>query len=150
MVAPKSLSRRRMRPVEQWCRLPPANLRRRSGRVYTAGSPSPPPARTHTVYVTTSLSLGSIVVASRDQVSTALADEAVVLGMKDGVYYGLDPVGARIWQMVEQPITLREVVDALVREYEVDRERCAVDVLAFARDLADRGLLELQDDQPTR
>jgi len=100
--------------------------------------------------VTTSLSLGSIVVASRDQVSTALADEAVILGMKDGVYYGLDPVGARIWQLVEQPITLRDVVDVLVREYDVDRERCAVDVLAFARDLANRGLLELQDDQPAR
>lgn len=95
-----------------------------------------------------SISLDSIVVASRDQVSTALADEAVILGMTDGVYYGLDPVGARIWHMVEQPIAIAQVVDALVREYEVERDRCAADVLALVRDLAERGLLEVQDHRP--
>jgi len=100
--------------------------------------------------VTASISLGSIVVASRDQVSTALADEAVILGMTDGIYYGLDPVGARIWQLVERPIALAEVVEIILREYDVERDRCSADLLALARDLAERGLLEVQDDRPAR
>jgi len=100
--------------------------------------------------VTTPISLRSIVVASRDQVSTALADEAVILGMTDGVYYGLDPVGARIWQLVEQPIVLADVVETLLDEYEVARELCTADVIALAGELAARGLLEVRGDGPAR
>ena len=93
------------------------------------------------------LSLDSIVVAAPDQVWTPLADEVVILAMTDGIYYGLDPVGARIWRLVEQPIALRQVVDSLVAEYDVEADRCAADVLALAGNLASRGLLEVRDDQ---
>jgi hypothetical protein len=95
--------------------------------------------------VTSDLSLDSIVTASRDQLSTSVADEAVILGMTDGVYYGLDPVGARIWRLLERPIRLSNVVDVLVTEYDVERERCAADLLVLATDLLTRGLLEVHD-----
>jgi len=42
----------------------------------------------------------SCVVASDEQVSTSLGAETVILGMGDGVYYGLDAVGARVWDVV--------------------------------------------------
>ena len=94
-----------------------------------------------------SLSIDSIVVAAPDQVWTPLADEVVILGMTDGIYYGLDPVGARIWRLVEQPIALRQVVESLVAEYDVEADRCAADVLVLAHNLASRGLLEVRNDR---
>ena len=45
----------------------------------------------------------SVVVAAKDQVSCDLAGEAAILNIKSGVYYGLDPVGARIWSLVQEP-----------------------------------------------
>ena len=45
----------------------------------------------------------SCVVVSDEQVSTSLGDETVILGMDDGVYYGLDAVGARVWALVASP-----------------------------------------------
>ena len=89
------------------------------------------------------LSTSSVVVASKDQVSTNLSGEAVILGMRDGVYYGLDPVGARIWALVQAPSAIGEVANAIAAEYEVPRERALADLLALATQLMERGLLEI-------
>ena len=47
--------------------------------------------------------LETMIVVSKEQASAALGDEAAILNLKDGVYYGLDPVGARIWKLVQTP-----------------------------------------------
>jgi hypothetical protein len=89
------------------------------------------------------LSSSSVVVASKDQVSTNLSGEAVILGMRDGVYYGLDPVGARIWELVQAPCAIDDVASAIATEYDVSRERALADLLALAGQLMERGLLEI-------
>ena len=53
------------------------------------------------------------VVASRGQLSTKLSGEAVILGLHDGVYYGLDGAGARIWELVQQPAALCDVAQTV-------------------------------------
>jgi len=53
------------------------------------------------------LSEESRLVVSKDQVSCDLAGEAAILNLKNGVYYGLDPVGARIWNLIQEPRKLR-------------------------------------------
>jgi Coenzyme PQQ synthesis protein D (PqqD) len=86
------------------------------------------------------------IVAIQDQVSTKLENEAVILNIKDGVYYGLNPVGARIWDLLQEPVTVGEIRDILVDEYEVDPLRCKEDLLNLLQDLSDRGLIGLTDE----
>lgn len=83
------------------------------------------------------------VVVSRDQVSTNLSGEEVILSVRDGVYYGLDPVGARIWALLQEPRTLDQVADTIVTEYAVERDRALADLLAVAGHLLDSGLIEV-------
>jgi len=85
-------------------------------------------------------------VAARDQVSSNLDGEAAILNLKNGVYYGLDPVGARIWSLIQEPTTVAELRDAIVEEYEVEPDRCERDLLALLRDLAAEGLIEVRDE----
>lgn len=87
------------------------------------------------------LSEQSVVVVSKDQVSCELAGEAAVLNTKTGVYYGLDPVGARIWQLVQQPRSVSEVGQQLLAEYDVDSQRCVADIVALLEKLRSEGLL---------
>jgi coenzyme PQQ synthesis protein D (PqqD) len=87
------------------------------------------------------LSEQSVVVASKDQVSCELAGEAAVLNTKTGVYYGLDPVGARVWQLVQQPRRVSEVGQQLLAEYDVESQRCLADVVALLEKLRSEGLL---------
>lgn len=84
------------------------------------------------------------VAAARDQVSVEVEGEAVILSLADGVYYGLDPVGARVWQLMEQPRTVAELRDAVVAEWEVDAPTAERDLLALLADLAARGLVEIR------
>ncbi len=85
----------------------------------------------------------SKVVASKDQVSCDLAGEAAILNLADGVYYGLDPVGACIWNMLQEPKSLDELRDGVMNEYEVDAERCEHDILTLLGELEERGLIEI-------
>jgi hypothetical protein len=92
------------------------------------------------------VSLDSVVAASKDQVSSDLGGEAAILDLEAGVYYGLDEVGARIWELIQEPRSAREVRDALLAEYDVEPERCERDVLALLQELADAGLVEVRDE----
>ena len=66
------------------------------------------------------VSTDSVVVATQDQVSADLQGEAAILKLSSGIYYGLNPVGARIWELIQEPRSVREVRDTLTAEYEVD------------------------------
>lgn len=89
------------------------------------------------------LSLQSIVVAAKQQVSCSLGDESAILNMKNSVYYGLDPIGARVWNLLREPRSVREVCDTIVGEYDVERERCERDVLDLLEKMKSEGLVEL-------
>jgi hypothetical protein len=91
------------------------------------------------------VSKDSIVVASNDQVSSDLAGEVVMLSLKNGTYYGLDEVGARIWDLIQQPQSVGAVRDIILDEYAVEPERCERDMLALLSDLEDAGLIEVRD-----
>ncbi len=90
----------------------------------------------------------SRVMATDRQVACEVGGEAVILHLDDGVYYGLNEVGARIWQLVQTPRTVTELVDAVVAEYDVDRAECLADVEALVGDLAEHQLVFVTDEAP--
>ena len=84
---------------------------------------------------------------SKDQVSSDLGGgEVAILNLKRGTYYGLDAVGARIWDLIQEPRTIGEIRDALVNEYEVQRDRCESDLITLLQRLTDEGLVEVRDE----
>jgi Coenzyme PQQ synthesis protein D (PqqD) len=89
------------------------------------------------------ISRSSIVVVCQDNLSCDIGGEAAVLDFKRGTYYGLDEVGARIWNLIAEPTIVGEICDALVAEYEVEPEVCERDVIALLGELAVRGLVEI-------
>lgn len=69
-----------------------------------------------------------------------VGDEMVLLDPETGIYYGLNAVGAGIWELLGTRISLEEVVSALTRDYDVLSEDCCRDVLRIAGELVERGL----------
>lgn len=94
----------------------------------------------------TRLTADSTVVVAEGQISCELDGEAAILNLKSGVYYGLDEVGARVWSLLQEPKAIREVLEVLLEEYEVEAERCIDDLLALLGSLADEGLVEVRDE----
>jgi len=87
----------------------------------------------------------SVVVAAKDQVSCDLSGEAAILNIKNGVYYGLDPVGARIWNLVQEPRAVADIQNTITTEYDVEPERCARDLVSLLEKLLAEGLIEVKD-----
>lgn len=91
------------------------------------------------------ITTSSIVVATKDQVSSDLSGEAILLSLRTAMYYGLDQVGHRIWELVQQPTRVADVRDVIASEYEVEPERCERDILELLKQLAAEGLIEVQE-----
>jgi len=87
--------------------------------------------------------LASRVHVNDDVLFQELQGEAVVLNLKSGVYFGLDPVGTRIWQLFAAHELLSEIAQAIVAEYDVTAERGAADLLALVVDLEHNGLVTM-------
>jgi hypothetical protein len=90
------------------------------------------------------LSFDTIVVATSEQVSCPLGEEAAILNLKNSVYYGMNPVGARIWALLKQPKSVADLRTVLLEEYEVDQERCGKDLLDLLQSLYCQGLIEVR------
>jgi hypothetical protein len=89
------------------------------------------------------LSANTIVVASREQVSCAVGEESVILGLQNSVYYGVNPVGAAIWKLLQRKRSVAELRDAVLEEYDVEKERCERDLLDLLGKLQAEGLIEV-------
>lgn len=85
--------------------------------------------------------LQSTVVATRDQVSADLGDEVAILGVVGGRYFTVGDVAARIWSLVQQPVTVAALVAALVEEYDVSPGQLRTDVVRYLEELAGEGLV---------
>ena len=92
------------------------------------------------------ISLKTIVVASKENVSCSLGEEAAILHVRSGVYYGLDPVGARIWKLLEQPKSVEALRTAIVDEYDVGPAKCESDLLSLLEKMRAEGLIEIQSE----
>jgi len=97
------------------------------------------------VFMGTSLSDLAIVVATKDQTSCPLGDDIVILDLKAGLYFSLNDVGALVWQLIQQPRSVKDLRDAILATFDVEREVCERDLEALLRDLASRNLVEIRD-----
>ena len=123
--------------IDRQARAPPAAHRCvgpvRPPKVGAAAPPHPP--------IPPPPAVNPCLVVSDEQVSTSLGDETVILGMRDGAYYGLDAVGARVWSPLVTPQRVSELVSAITRELDVRSADGERDVLALLDALAERRLI---------
>ena len=81
--------------------------------------------------------------ARAGQSSCRLGDEAVVLDLKQGRYFGMSDVAARVLELLDRPRSLGELKETLVAEYEVEPARLEADLRALAARLVELGLIEI-------
>ena len=73
-----------------------------------------------------------------------LADETVLMDTVSGDYMGLNPVGTTIWELLQEPQTISNLVTALTSRYEVKEEQCRQEVEPFLQELDKRKMLAIE------
>ena len=94
---------------------------------------------------TVHMSLDSQVAASTNLVACRVDDEVVILSMRTGEYYGLDPVAASIWDIIQARTSVVAVRDALMSRYEgMTIDECTEQLLGLLTEMAALSLVELR------
>jgi beta-galactosidase GanA len=84
---------------------------------------------------------------STNHLYSEIADEAVILNLESGVYYGLNSVGVDIWQWLQQPQTEEKLLDLVLEEYEVTPEQAKQDLQSILKEMLEVGLLEVREEE---
>lgn len=87
------------------------------------------------------IDLDSIPRRSPTVVSRLLDDEAVLVHPMQGKVRVLNPVGARVWDLVDGQRTLDTISRVIASEFAADLARVQIEVPTFCEDLAERGVL---------
>ena len=88
-----------------------------------------------------SIDLDTTLVRAPDLVHSEIDDEIVMMSVETGRYYSLSDVGARVWELLEEPTRVSSLCDRLRLEYRIDEARCRNEILTFVARLTDEGLV---------
>ena len=77
-----------------------------------------------------------------------MGDESAILNLSNTIYYGLNPIGTRVWRLLNNPRSIGELRDALLDEFDVEAERCERDLLDLLEKMRVEGLIQVRSAVP--
>jgi hypothetical protein len=92
---------------------------------------------------TTSVTVDTILIQDGEPISTAVAEEVVLLSIRAGAYFGFNRVGTQIWNMLAEPRRVGDIFDFLLQTHDVDADTMVRDVAEFLDDLIRRRLVRV-------
>ncbi len=87
----------------------------------------------------------TILQRDKEQEFTYIDGEVVMLSLKNGEYYGLDSVGTRIWELLEEEILFSDLVRQLMNEFDVHEDLCLSDTKGYLSQLMEKDLLIVKE-----
>ena len=75
--------------------------------------------------------------------ATSVDNEVVILGIESGNYFGLNKIASDIWQMLDRPVVVNELVSELESHYRAEENDIRGDVISFLNLLSTKGLIEV-------
>jgi hypothetical protein len=91
------------------------------------------------------IDLNTCIMQATNLISCDLDGETALMSVEHGKYYGINPIGSRIWALIEQPRLISDLCACLLSEFEVESTQCENDVLAFLSELAKDNLVKIVD-----
>jgi Coenzyme PQQ synthesis protein D (PqqD) len=89
------------------------------------------------------IELATMVKQSAEQVSCNLNGEIVILNLKSSLYFGLDDVGAYVWEAMGEPKKVSDLCKRVLERFNVGEEQCQADVIELIGRLDEAGLVEI-------
>lgn len=83
------------------------------------------------------------VIQKKEIPTVELNGEVALMNPEKGYYYGLDPIGSRVWAIMDKQIAIKDIVGILVKEYEVSEEVCEDHVIALIEQLYEQELVSV-------
>jgi Coenzyme PQQ synthesis protein D (PqqD) len=92
------------------------------------------------------LNLNCVVHRDPDVIAAEADRDLVMVSIANGLYYGVSDVAREIWEAIERPKKISDLVDDLAGAFNIDRTACEQETLSFLEDLRSEGLLKVNDE----
>lgn len=89
------------------------------------------------------INLDTIINKNLEIDDTDLDGEKVMMNLDKGEYFMMNEVGSRIWEIISEPINVKDIINTLRNEYEVDEETCKDTVIEFLGRLDNADLISI-------
>ena len=89
------------------------------------------------------INLDTIINKNLEIEDTDLDGEKVMMDLDKGEYFMMNDVGSRIWEIISKPINVKDIIETLRSEYEVDEETCKCTVIDFLTGLNHAKLISI-------
>jgi hypothetical protein len=90
------------------------------------------------------VTVSSVVEAKSEPLAAPLAGGLVILQVEADRYYNLNELGTEVWQLIQQPVTVAEIVGRITATHDVDAARCEADIVALLQDMARARLITVR------
>lgn len=87
--------------------------------------------------------LNAKIVQNKEIDASDIDGDKVMMNLERGMYFSLNSVGSRIWDIIENPTTTDEIVKTLLNEYDITEEKCKEAVVSFLKGLEVNGLITM-------
>lgn len=91
------------------------------------------------------ISTSHIITQGEGNIVSDMDGEKVMLSIQNGKYYNLGEMGGVIWDLIKNPITINQLVNSLITQYEVEQRECEEQVMTFLKMLKEEGLIKVED-----
>lgn len=91
------------------------------------------------------INLTTLISKNTGIISSKMDNDVVMMSIEKGNYYGLNEVGAEIWEILDEPLTVTALCDKLMAKFEVAQEQCEKEVIAYLDKLLIEGLIFVKD-----
>lgn len=90
------------------------------------------------------IELSSKIIKNDSLVASELDDGLVMMSLENNSYYGLNPIGKRIWELLDEKQTYNELIEKLTQEYDISKEKCEKDILELLESLEKEEIISIQ------
>ena len=87
------------------------------------------------------ITLDAVVQRNEDLLTSNIGEEVVMMSIENSAYYGLDPVGSKIWDMLDKPVSVSDLCEHLQECFDVSPQQCQKDVLEFLIEMQEEDML---------
>ncbi len=81
---------------------------------------------------------------SNNAIRQQVGDESVILNLDNGHYYGLDEIGSRMLDLIEQHGRVDAVVNVMVDEYDAEAAKITADLHELLGELKEQGIVRCE------
>jgi hypothetical protein len=70
-----------------------------------------------------------------------LGKEAVMMDIDNGNYIGLNETGKVIWDLIEEPLKVEDLIEKLVQKYDISKDQCSSETLEYLNRMQEQNIL---------